>query len=29
LIELAERYCPVQSLIRAAVPDFEVTWERL
>jgi putative redox protein len=29
LIELAEKYCPVQSLIRAAVPDFEVTWERL
>ncbi len=28
LIELAEKYCPVQSLIRAAVPDFEVTWER-
>ena len=29
LIELAEKYCPVQSLIRAAVPDFEVTWERM
>lgn len=29
LIELAEKYCPVQSLIRAAVPDFTVTWERL
>lgn len=29
LIELAEKYCPVQSLIRAAVPDFEVTWEHL
>jgi len=29
LTELAERYCPVQSLIRAAVPDFVVTWERL
>ncbi len=28
LIELAEKYCPVQSLIRAAVPDFQVTWER-
>jgi organic hydroperoxide reductase OsmC/OhrA len=25
LIELAEKYCPVQSLIRAAVPDFVVT----
>ncbi len=29
LIELAEKYCPVQSLIRAAVPDFKVTWERI
>jgi putative redox protein len=29
LIELAERYCPVQSLIRAAVSNFEVTWERI
>lgn len=29
LIELAEKYCPVQSLICAAVPDFQVTWERL
>lgn len=29
LIELAEKYCPVQSLIRVAVPDFDVTWERL
>lgn len=29
LIELAEKYCPVQSLIRTAVPDFEVSWERL
>lgn len=29
LIGLAEKYCPVQSLIRAAVPDFEVSWERL
>lgn len=29
LIELAEKYCPVQSLFRAAVPDFEVTWERV
>jgi len=29
LIELAEKYCPVQSLIRAAVPNFEVTWERM
>ena len=29
LIELAEKYCPGQSLIRAAVPDFEVSWEHL
>jgi putative redox protein len=29
LIELAEKYCPVQSLIRAAVLDFRVTWERI
>ena len=29
LIELAEKYCPVQSLVRAAVPDFEVIWERM
>jgi uncharacterized OsmC-like protein len=29
LIELAEKYCPVQSLIRAAVPDFAVTWDRM
>ena len=28
-VQLAEKYCPVQSLIRAAVPDFEVTWERM
>jgi putative redox protein len=29
LIELAEKYCPVQSMIRLAVPDFVVTWERV
>jgi uncharacterized OsmC-like protein len=29
LIALAEKYCPVQSLIRVAVPDFAVTWERI
>jgi len=28
LMALAEKYCPVQSLMRAAVPDFVVTWER-
>jgi putative redox protein len=25
---LVGRYCPVDSLIRAAVPDYTVTWER-
>ena len=29
LMPLAEKYCPVQSLIRAAVPDFVATWERM
>ena len=29
LAALVGRYCPVDSLIRAAVPDYEVTWERL
>lgn len=28
LQELVARYCPVDSLIRAAVPDYEVVWER-
>jgi uncharacterized OsmC-like protein len=28
LRDLVERYCPVSSLIRAAVPDYEVTWRR-
>lgn len=28
LAELVARYCPVDSLIRAAVPDYQVTWER-
>ncbi len=26
---LVEKYCPVDSLIRAAVPDYEVIWERM
>jgi hypothetical protein len=25
---LVGRYCPVDSLIRGAVPDYTVTWER-
>ena len=29
LADLVARYCPVDSLIRAAVPDYEVRWERL
>ena len=29
LKDLVARYCPVDSLIRAAVPDYTVTWERL
>ena len=28
LIELAEKYCPVQCMLRDAVRDFHVTWER-
>lgn len=28
LQELVARYCPVDSLIRAAVPNYEVVWER-
>ncbi len=28
LQELVARYCPVDSLIRAAVPDYKVVWER-
>lgn len=29
LAELVARYCPVDSLVRAAVPDYHVTWERM
>lgn len=29
LAELVARYCPVDSLIRAAVPDYHITWERM
>lgn len=29
LAELVGRYCPVDSLITAAVPDYTVTWERI
>lgn len=29
LADLVGRYCPVDSLMRAAVPDYEVVWERM
>ena len=29
LAELVSRYCPVDSLIKAAVPDYQVIWERV
>ncbi len=29
LAELVARYCPVDSLIKAAVPDYSVVWERV
>ncbi len=29
LADLVAKYCPVDSLIRTAVPDYKVTWERL
>jgi len=29
LIDLVSRFCPVDSLIKAAVPDYHVTWERM
>jgi uncharacterized OsmC-like protein len=29
LADLVGRYCPVDSLIRAAIPDYEVRWERM
>ncbi len=28
LADLVGRYCPVDSLVKAAVPDYTVTWER-
>ena len=28
LADLVARYCPVDSLVRAAVPDYTVRWER-
>ena len=29
LAALMARYCSVDSLVRAAIPDYEVRWERL
>ncbi len=29
LADFVGRYCPVDSLLRAAVPDYEVRWERM
>ena len=29
LAELVGRYCPVDSLFRAAIPNYQVTWERI
>lgn len=29
LAELMARYCPVDSLIKAAVPDYTVIWQRI
>lgn len=29
LADLVSRYCPVDSLIKAAVPDYQVMWERM
>lgn len=29
LADLVARYCPVDSLVRAAVPDYQVRWERV
>lgn len=29
LADLVARYCPVDSLIGAAVPDYNIQWERM
>ena len=29
LAELVSRYCPVDSLVRAAIPDYQVSWKRM
>lgn len=29
LADLVARYCPVDSLVKSAVPDYHVSWERM
>ena len=29
LADMVSRYCPVDSLVRATVVDYQVTWERM
>lgn len=29
LADLVSRFCPVDSLVKAAVPDYQVSWERM
>ena len=29
LTDLVARYCPVDSFVQAAVPDYHVSWERM
>lgn len=29
LADLVSRYCPVDSFVKAAVPDYEVKWEQM
>jgi uncharacterized OsmC-like protein len=29
LSDLVARYCPVDSLVGAAIPDYQITWERI
>ncbi len=29
LADLVARYCPVDSFVRAAVPDYQVIWKRM
>jgi uncharacterized OsmC-like protein len=29
LADLVSRYCPVDSLVKAAIPDYQVSWQRM